>query len=1819
MPISRKANRKGKTHVFPYTAINPILSVDSSGNVSVSPLEGVRGGSVLPPLPDTTEIDELLREIRNFPIRKFEQQIGDIQDAIRAQTREFSKRIADLRLDGDYESLLEQHRRLMNDHKEILDRLKGLSSIHSGDAQVEQGYQVLVEEMRNSLRQLDRLGGLTETITRLQVVSKDLSDSVAKFTSEERNWEKLDVVLARQGEMMGLINALKSEGIDTEKLTVGVDRSIQGLKDSVNVRLDTLEDIQREVRREISRYAESQSTLEVIQRDMQNSLEGIQTTMSAVPLNQQPQILSRLESLVGEIGSIPRIHQDELLTRMKEMLTTLVDAPSSAPEDLSARLEGIRIAIELQKMDLEQIDRYIRNGSKDRTEEILEKMKILDVNSRLTVIEDGIRILSGRPEVDQARILSTIEGMRPEINFQPLLERMDTLERSLNFREELRGGFENIRRSIGQEGEEIRRIQTGMEGMRKQTEGALQKQLESLSRIEMKLSNADEGSRILDYQMKLARCEEERSSFEKKIGSLTMEIEGLRSRVSETNGSGEMERQTLETQVRDLTSELEDLRRRLATTERELETALRDKTVIDPRMDQLQTELDELRGSRNRDETKVRDLEQEITTLRDRLETCSELEIERRSIDAEVENMVSRLSQTQAELETRSREVETARMEVEEYKRRIVVLTGHLDEYRGKVSDYEYEHATFMSLVGKIDEEIIRTEVISDRNTAPERLADLIRHFETKLAKMPSSTDENIVITDIPRYSVYPLLDEIMTNLLNGRDEKLARKLFLESKSLADQKLFNYHQQILRAKGMIQITLRDSSFLYSLRNLVFANPALLKEVSEYVPPMPPLVGEEVDDLGKRPLELSQTKVGKYVLTNALSPVFPVSPGSERIDEIAPKVASAVYRVFYLKEVLDVVCTLGNQPRNIALENEIKDELAGIGKWNESRTQILLDMDDFHRVLIRVLSNIRGFVSRIGSMNVSYAYGLEMRYVILDALMKGFEESRIILERIAAVYEARVALPEPNLQNLLSYVKIRGDDGDIDPRFVFKVDDSGRKVLLGHQPFVFSSVFASDFGGYGSYQYDMVGPMTRVFTPRETNEEVGNNLTEMVGELNKGRDICVLALGPSGAGKTSTLLYFRGNEDMNIPPQIGAIPTMLSKLSEEFVGAEVKAVEMTSAYSPGAGTGNYWREYEVFEGVVSFNRSGSGWLSRTEIQLDVMDYEALRGSSGVCEISKPFEGMRRVSREFGRVSLAGFLARLIDIRLNCGTPNNPDSSRTHLFVFIRLKNSDGSKNPYLIISDLAGRERAFDCESEAILETLSMNRWYPELNNLIQNPIEGGLRKSSKREIPTKEQLKDKTVERSFKATTDAFSTVDGTNLNDAVNVGYIKIFFGNPLQWYYGPTTLSGKDRLNLELYKHVQAVAKYIVRDDYFFKRILQRFDNMGSQPELLKTIFQRIGNQEKLKIYDGILRYYATMNYEEDKITVKSPDDRVRLQVKTLTGIDDGQKEHGGVVDYLDAVIIINAIDQVLLGRPREVCGIRNIEGEFINRSLDEYSRLVMTAASIDTNYGPLIHPECMPVVCQFAGLDCLLPKNIPKSIPQSAVSRVLSKGMGTSSFRPGTLFSVFLVINASRTEPGRRVQPLYDSLEVFMKKIYELCRGIEEKAFYAYRQDQNLLPAIDAIRERLSEDSKSVLVLYKDEREILREYRSRVEYRGTDESRRLRTEDIQGLYQRSKDNWEGIRSRVNEIIQILSDEKFPSMDSQTRSRFTEIMNGVLKIQMDVNNKNQDTIPGALAFVDELVKRGMQPMVCSVDREETVLPPGLISSWKNALYRED
>lgn len=52
-----------------------------------------------------------------------------------------------------------------------------------------------------------------------------------------------------------------------------------------------------------------------------------------------------------------------------------------------------------------------------------------------------------------------------------------------------------------------------------------------------------------------------------------------------------------------------------------------------------------------------------------------------------------------------------------------------------------------------------------------------------------------------------------------------------------------------------------------------------------------------------------------------------------------------------------------------------------------------------------------------------------------------------------------------------------------------------------------------------------GPFTRIFGPTANNKQIADECVEIIGNLMNYKSVFVLGLGPSGAGKTSTLIYF----------------------------------------------------------------------------------------------------------------------------------------------------------------------------------------------------------------------------------------------------------------------------------------------------------------------------------------------------------------------------------------------------------------------------------------------------------------------------------------------------------------------------------------------------------------------------------------------------------------------------------------------------------------------------------------------------------------------
>jgi hypothetical protein len=147
----------------------------------------------------------------------------------------------------------------------------------------------------------------------------------------------------------------------------------------------------------------------------------------------------------------------------------------------------------------------------------------------------------------------------------------------------------------------------------------------------------------------------------------------------------------------------------------------------------------------------------------------------------------------------------------------------------------------------------------------------------------------------------------------------------------------------------------------------------------------------------------------------------------------------------------------------------------------------------------------------------------------------------------------------------------------------------------------------------------------------------------------------------------------------------------------------------------------------------------------EIETDYTDEKNLiENTKNEGYLHKTHHEYRMIDRKLDKVSkyvhfpngclLGEVIIHLIDTdRFVKATTNNPNSSRSHTLVFVKLQNSQTNKKANIIIGDFAGVENAFNCEDDetrnkflSVKRDLSDNPYYStEAIGDNTDPINGG--------------------------------------------------------------------------------------------------------------------------------------------------------------------------------------------------------------------------------------------------------------------------------------------------------------------------------------------------------------------------------------------------------------------------------------------------------------------------------------------------------------
>ena len=217
---------------------------------------------------------------------------------------------------------------------------------------------------------------------------------------------------------------------------------------------------------------------------------------------------------------------------------------------------------------------------------------------------------------------------------------------------------------------------------------------------------------------------------------------------------------------------------------------------------------------------------------------------------------------------------------------------------------------------------------------------------------------------------------------------------------------------------------------------------------------------------------------------------------------------------------------------------------------------------------------------------------------------------------------------------------------------------------------------------------LYGNFTNVFVPSESNAQIAQQMDVVINKLQKTEPVFIVGYGASGAGKTSSLIQY--NKEPGIIIQLcNMMATNGSNGSIKYTSIEVKI-----------------EEYYVEISANAINNEYSDY-NKACVELKCNEMGPINNDTTTHDMSFTYNNNNwTLNNNNNNITLGDKLMEHIDTNRKVGaTTNNPNSSRSHVLVYVKFKNSSPSSpgpDPVLIIGDLAGVENKFACKNTDIL-------------------------------------------------------------------------------------------------------------------------------------------------------------------------------------------------------------------------------------------------------------------------------------------------------------------------------------------------------------------------------------------------------------------------------------------------------------------------------------------------------------------------------------
>jgi hypothetical protein len=262
---------------------------------------------------------------------------------------------------------------------------------------------------------------------------------------------------------------------------------------------------------------------------------------------------------------------------------------------------------------------------------------------------------------------------------------------------------------------------------------------------------------------------------------------------------------------------------------------------------------------------------------------------------------------------------------------------------------------------------------------------------------------------------------------------------------------------------------------------------------------------------------------------------------------------------------------------------------------------------------------------------------------------------------------------------LPYYNLKNNEYELSDEIINKVKSNEENVYELNK--VINKVNIKQY----KYHY-LIGPFTRIFTPTNSNADIAKQMKTIKDKIIQNKPIFMIGYGASGAGKTSSLIYF------NKTKEDGILINLCNEMAREgYTEIQVKCKEFY--HTTGIGS----VDSPKIVNVPNEKDSSINFVFNNGIFELIEDYT--HKTHHQYRLLKPNRQHFEKETVFKQGSKLGeVIIHLIDTdRFVKATTNNPNSSRSHTLVFVKLINNTKNKIGNIIIGDFAGVENKFACE------------------------------------------------------------------------------------------------------------------------------------------------------------------------------------------------------------------------------------------------------------------------------------------------------------------------------------------------------------------------------------------------------------------------------------------------------------------------------------------------------------------------------------------